>query len=274
MKDNPEASMSANPTADSKTLFFDDFTAPGLDRSVWNVETTGQVYNNEQQAYVDSAETIYTIQAEPGANGALVLQPRWQPGFQTAEGKSFDFISGRIHTRKKVSFTYGRVAARILLPRGEGVWPAFWALGNGSYWPECGELDIMEYVGEADWVSAAVHGPNYSGETPLVNKKFFQPPDSVAAWHIYSMDCTAERLLFHVDGELIYRATRPMVEFYGQWVFEAEKYLLLNFALGGNYPLKTNGIREPYYGLPAATVRAIQNNETRMLVDWVKITSI
>lgn len=245
-----------------------------LDRSVWNVEVTGQVYNNEQQAYIDSRETIYTLQDEPGTSGVLALHPRYKPGYQSAEGRSFDFISGRIHTRKKVSFTHGQVSARILLPPGEGVWPAFWSLGNSSYWPECGELDIMEYVGETDWVSAAVHGPNYSGETPLVNKKYFRLPDSATNWHIYSMDCTAESLLFRIDGELIYRVTRPMVETYGKWVFDSAKHLILNFALGGNYPLKTNGIRQPYYGLPAATVQAVQNNQIRMLVDWIKITSI
>jgi beta-glucanase (GH16 family) len=263
--------MIATPQTGSKILFFDDFTGSGLDRSSWNIEITGQVYNNEQQAYIDSAETLYTTQTEPDSNGALVFHPRYRPGFQTPGGKSFDFVSGRIHTRHKVSFVYGRVSARILLPPGEGVWPAFWVMGSSAYWPECGELDVMEYVGETDWTSVAVHGPNYSGETPLVNKHFFRLPDRAPAWHVYAMDCTANSLLFYLDEKLVYRVTRPMVEYYGQWVFDSEKYLILNFALGGNYPLKTNGCREPYYGLPETTFRDIQNNKTKMLVDWVQV---
>src|SRR5512134_3799584 len=92
-------------SSQSEILFFDDFTSNGLDRSRWNVEVTGPVYNDEQQAYVDSTETIYTEQtdrAEDEANGMLVIQPRYCAGFATAEGKTFDFISGRINTLDKV----------------------------------------------------------------------------------------------------------------------------------------------------------------------------
>jgi hypothetical protein len=78
-------------------------------------------------------------------------------------------------------------------------------------------------------------------------------------------------LIFKIDGELIYRVTRPMVEYYGAWVFSDPKYLILNFALGGTYPFKTNGVYSPYYGIPQKTVQSIQNNDTKMLVDWVKV---
>jgi beta-glucanase (GH16 family) len=257
-----------------ETLFFDDFTAPHLNRDVWNVEVTGSIYNNEQQAYIDSPETVYISHSETDYKGALVLHAHYQPGFGTPQGNRFDFVSGRIHTRGRLTFRYGRVSARLKIPAIEGAWPAFWALGAEGAWPGCGEIDIMEAVGESDWVSAAVHGENYFGEGALVNKKYFQPPASVAEWHIYTAECAPDRVCFYVDDELIYRVTRPMVEFFGEWAFDNEKFLILNLALGGTYPFKTNGIREPYYGLPEQTVRAIQNNLARFAVDWVKITTL
>jgi len=144
-------------------------------------------------------------------------------------------------------------------------------LGNSGEWPHCGELDIMEYVGENDWTSVAIHGPNYFGETPMVNKKFFTNHAAVHTWHVYSMDWTPDYILFKVDDELVYRVTRPMIDYYGSWVFDQSHFMLLNFALGGIYPFKTNGIETPYYGLPEETVRAIQRDEIKLLVDWVKV---
>ncbi|HQV68965.1 MAG TPA: glycoside hydrolase family 16 protein [Thermoflexales bacterium] len=255
------------------TLFFDDFAAPELDRSRWNVEVTGHVVNNEQQAYVDSPETVYLQPGdEAGANGALVLHPRHRPGYATADGQRFDFISGRLNTRGKVEFTRGVVSARIKLSAGVGLWPAFWLLGSTGDWPGCGEIDIMENVGEPDWANAAVHGPGYFGETPFVNRKYFAGADGVAGWHVYSAEISpASELLFRVDDALIYRVTRPMIEHYGAWVFDGPKFLILNFALGGIYPFKTNGVRQPYFGLPQATAQMIQRNQPRMMVDWVKV---
>ena len=169
---------------DSETIFFDDFNSPELNRSLWNVEVTGQVVNNEQQAYIDSVETIYINPEIKDANGVLVIHPRFQSGYKSSQGRSFDFVSGRINTRSKFQFAFGVVSARILLPAGSGLWPAFWTLGSTGPWPQCGEIDIMENVGETDWSSVAVHGPGYFGETPLVNKKYFSAENSTTAWHI------------------------------------------------------------------------------------------
>lgn len=260
--------------ANSDTVFFEDFSGPKLDRSKWNVITTGWTVNNEQQAYVDSTATIYIARgAEAGgaANGALVLQPRFSAEFKTPEGKKFDFISGRIDTRKKVEFTNGTAAARIKMSGGSGLWPAFWAMGNGK-WPDTGEIDIMEYVGETDWTSVALHGPGYSGETPLVNKVYFPSDNDATKWHVYSVDWSQDGLVFKVDDVIMYRATRPMVEHYGRWAFDNPKYLILNFALGGAYPIKTNGVKLPYPGIPDSTVNLIKANQSKMLVDWVLVT--
>lgn len=258
---------------DTRVLFYDDFRAGALDRSKWNVRITGGIVNNEQQAYVDSPDTIYFLSGEeaPGAeHNALVIHPRYRPGHVTAEGKRFDFISGRMDTRETFDFRYGTVAARIRLPSGAGLWPAFWLLGYGS-WPEAGEIDVLEYVGEPDWVSAAVHGPGYYGEGGLSNKFFFPADDQVTDWHVYSVDWRPDRLVFKVDDGTIYRVTRPMVDFFGPWVFDKPKFLILNFALGGIFPYKTNGVGDPYYGLPQSTVKLIEADRVRLLVDWVKV---
>ena len=257
-----------------KVIFFDDFSGEVLDRSKWNVQVTGFHVNNEQQAYVDSSRTLYLAhgaEAEGAENGALVLQPRYAPGFVTKDGKHFDFISGRIDSRNKVEFKYGTASARIKLTEGAGLWPAWWILGTGR-WPDTGEIDILEYVGEKDWASAAVHGPGYSGETPFVNRLYFPAGNDVTSWHIYSVDWAPDSLVFNYDGIPMFRVTRPMAEHYGKWAFDNNKFLILNFALGGAYPVKINGAKQPYNGMPQATVDKIKNNESRMLVDWVKVT--
>jgi beta-glucanase (GH16 family) len=252
------------PAPAARQVFFDDFSGPDLDRTHWNVIVTGRTVNNEQQAYVDSRDVLYQ------ADGALVIRPRFRDGFKTPEGRAFDFISGRIDTRSKVTFTYGTAAARMKLAAGAGLWPAFWALGDGR-WPDTGEIDVMENVGES-WTSVALHGPGYFGNTPLVRRVPAAARHDVTAWHIYAVDWTRDRLVFRVDGREVYRVTRAMVERYGPWAFDNPKFLILNLALGGNYPASVNHAGAPYPGLPDATVHAIKNDEPKVLVDWVRVT--
>jgi beta-glucanase (GH16 family) len=259
-----------------EVIFFDDFSGTSLDRTKWNVRVTGGTVNNEQQAYVDSSLTIAIVhgtQAEGAENGALQLQPHFSAGWTTKEGKKFDFISGRIDSRGKVEIMYGRASARIKLTEGAGLWPAWWILGKGR-WPESGEIDILEYVGEKDWASAAVHGPGYSGETPFVDRLYFPVNNDVTNWHVYTVEWTPDTLLFLYDDIPMFRVTRPMVEHFGKWTFDNEKFMILNFALGGAYPVKINGFKEPYFGMPASTVELIKNKKSKMLVDWVKVTKI
>jgi len=257
--------IAATPARESKVIFFDDFSGRTLDRSKWNVEITGVHNNKELQAYVDSASTIYL------ENNTLVLQPQFTPGFVTKDGKNFDFISGRINTKGKFDFAYGTAEARIKMSDGRGLWPAWWLLGNGN-WPETGEIDIMEYVGEKDWASAAVHGPGYSGNTPFVSKAYFEKNNDITSWHVYAVDWTPDGLIFKYDNKPVYRVTRSMTARYGKWAFDNNKYLILNFAVGGGYPETVNGIREPYYGLAPSTLDLIKRNKTKMWVDWVKVT--
>ncbi|MBC7417453.1 MAG: glycoside hydrolase family 16 protein [Pedobacter sp.] len=268
------ATTKVSETPPEKVIFFDDFSGKQLDRKKWNVEVTGMHFNNELQAYVDSATTIFIAHgeaAEGAANGALVLQPHISEGYKTKDGQRFDFISGRINTMDKFEFTYGSAEAKIKMTAGAGLWPAWWMLGGGA-WPTTGEIDIMEYVGERDWASAAVHGPGYSGETPFVNRKYFNNNNDITKWHNYRVDWTPDCLLFKYDGVLMFRVDKAMVEHYGKWCFNTKQHLILNYALGGAYPVKLNGVKSPYYGLPASTVELIKNNKSKMLIDWIKVT--
>jgi beta-glucanase (GH16 family) len=255
------------------TIFFDDFNGRALNRSRWNVEVTGQTVNNEQQAYVDSAATIYFIKgnSEGATNGALVLQAIYKPGFTTKQNKRYDFISGRINTAQKMEFTYGTASVRMKMTSGAGLWPAFWALGEGE-WPDCGEIDVMETVGDSSWVSHALHGPGYFGNTPLVYRAFFSAGTDVTQWHVYSVDWTPQSLTFKVDGKVTYLVTRYMVEKYGRWAFDNKKFLILNFAFGGGYPNAVNKVTSPYYGIPEASVNKIKAGQAKVFVDWVLVT--
>ena len=266
------ASTSA-PTA--RTLFFDDFAGASLDRTKWNVEVRGAAYNDEQQAYVDSAPTVFIARgaaAQGAGNGALVIRPLYKPGYVSADGNRHDFVSGHLDSHGRFDFTYGVASARMKLPAGSGFWPAFWLLGGGD-WPATGEVDIMENVGEPDWTSVALHGPGYSGDTPLFNRLYLARDNDVTHWHVYTVDWRPDTLLFFVDDALVYRLTRPMVENYGRWSFDNPKYIILNLALGGAYPLKVNGVKLPYPGLPQSTVDRIRRGEGDVVVDWVRVTA-
>ena len=254
-----------------EVVFADEFDAPTLDRTTWNVVGPGFWVNNEQQAYVDDPATVAIVEGVSGAEGgALMLRPLFKPGIDPHPERKADFVSGRINSKGKFDFTYGRAEARIRMPDAVGVWPAFWLLGNGE-WPGTGEIDIMEYVGEKDWTGVALHGPGYSGETPLVNKFFFPEGTDVTDWHVYAVEWTRDAILFEIDGRLTYRITRPMVEHYGEWRFDTPKHVILNFAMGGAYPFKTNGIDKPYNGVPQETVDKVKAGEVAMLVDWVRV---
>jgi beta-glucanase (GH16 family) len=251
------------------TLFYDNFTGKTINRDKWNVEATGYtfngyIFNHEQQAYVDSANVLLV------ANGLLHIKPRYLPGYTTMQQK-LDFLSGRINTRGKFMFTYGTISARIKSTAGDGLWPTFWIIGDGN-WPECGESDIMENIGDPSWTNHAVHGPGYSGATPLLQRNYFAKGTDVTKWHVYTLNWTADKLTFSIDGAVTYAVTKEMVEKYGRWVFDSPKFITLNLALGGDYPYAINHVTTPYHGLPQSTVDQVKAGKADLWVDWVLVT--
>jgi hypothetical protein len=159
---------------------------------------TGRTVNNEQQAYVDSAEVLRTSRGAEVAgalNGALIIQPRFHEGFMTPENRRFDFTSGRLESRDKVEFTYGTASARIKLSAGAGLWPAFWALGTGR-WPDTGEMDIMENVGDPGWTN----GPNGPGYRQHRSRPVVHFPRMNPAGMLF--DGVGRTFVFKVDDDL------------------------------------------------------------------------
>lgn len=259
------------PATFNTLMFEEQFASGSLDRSVWNVEGPAFWVNNEQQAYIDSTETILFGPVTGAEDGqALILRPQWREGFATPTGRTADFVSGRINTSGKYDVTYAKVSARIRMPDARGAWPAFWMLGYGD-WPDSGETDIMEYVGEKDWTSSALHGPGYSGDTPIAERQTFPSGEDVTDWHVYSVERRDLDLRFFVDGREFYRVTRSDVEQHGPWRFDRAQYIILNFALGGSYPQGVNNITSPYPGLPQSTVDRIKASEIQIEVDWVRV---
>lgn len=252
-----------------RLIFDEEFDGDTLDRKRWNAVGPTFWVNNEQQTYIDSPETITFGRPEGARGGALIIRPRYRPGFTTPTGRKADFVSGRIDTRGKFTLTYGRITARIRMPAAAGVWPAFWLLGYGK-WPDGGEIDVMEYVGAPGWTSAAIHGPGYSGDTPLVKRQIFPAGTDVTQWHEYSVERTPKGITFSVDGRVFYQVSKAMVGKYGPWRFDRPEYVILNLALGGVYPQKVNGVDQPYFGLPESTVERVKSGGIAMEVDWVR----
>ena len=263
----PQTSVDGN----REVLFFEGFDDGSLDRDAWNVVGMDFWVNNEQQAYVDSPDTIrFANDVEGAEGGALVLRPVFRPGVDTNADRKADFISGRINTRGHFDFTYGRAEARIRMPLNRGAWPAFWLLGNGQ-WPATGEIDIMEYVGEPEWSAVAIHGPGYSGETPFVARRTYPNGQDASDWHVYGVEWTRDAIVFDVDGDAFYTVTRSEIEKHGKWAFDTPKFVILNFAIGGIYPWKVNKLETPYYGIPQETVDAVKAGTVQMEVDWVRV---
>ncbi|ANU07487.1 glycoside hydrolase family 16 protein [Paraurantiacibacter namhicola] len=260
----------ADPAGTLELVWSDEFDAGTLDRSIWNVEGPRFFVNNEQQAYIDRADVISFANPDGAEGGALVLKPVWEPGYTTPTGRKVDFVSGRIDTANKYDVTYGKVSARLRMPDAVGVWPAFWMLGYGQ-WPDSGETDIMEYVGDPSWTNAAMHGPGYSGETPIIKRYYFPEGQDVTGWHTYSVERTPDGLIFAVDDIEYYRVSKADIERYGEWRFDRPQNIILNFAMGGIYPAKVNFIEKPYYGIPAETVERVKAGELFMEVDWVRV---
>ncbi|MCP3141513.1 family 16 glycosylhydrolase [Pyxidicoccus xibeiensis] len=240
-------------------VWSDEFDGDRVNTSNW-FHNTGVHVNNEQQQYTSSANNVQV------SNGTLKLIARneWNNGYP--------FTSGRLESAGLREFGHGRIEARIKLPVGPGLWPAFWLLGNNIGqvgWPDCGELDIMENVGYANWTSGALHGPGYFGNTPI-NGQFF-PSSPVSDWHVYRTEFSTADIKWFIDGVLVKTVTRAEVQRYGPWVYDKPFYIILNLAVGGTYPFGVNGASTPYYGVPQSTLDLIRQTPQQMEVDWVRV---
>ena len=170
------------------------------------------------------------------------------------------YASGKITTRGKLAAAPGRVEARIKLPAGQGLWPAFWMLGNDFPtvgWPASGELDIMENRGSAPSISSsAIHGPGYFGNTPFAHANTVVPANLTDDFHLYAVEWNAGSAQFYVDGIMHYDVGRTDLQRYGVSILDKPYFIILNLAVGGNF----DGDPRSDAILPAT-----------MLVDYVRV---
>jgi beta-glucanase (GH16 family) len=209
--------------------------------------------NNELQSYTAGNANSFL-----DGKGNLIIEARIEP--TTGPDKiSRDYSSARIVTRGRFTQTYGRFEARIKQPIGQGIWPAFWMLGDdiGKVgWPRCGELDIMEYRGQFPKVQVgSAHGPGYSGGQPKTKKIELKTGTLADDYHVYRLDWEPGRIQWMLDGE-VYHTLTPADLGDKKWVFDHPFFVILNMAVGGNYG-----------GNPDATTHFPQ----RLTVDWVRV---
>ena len=147
------------------------------------------------------------------------------------------FTSARIKTKGLFDQTYGKFEARMKLPYGPGMWPAFWMLGSDidtNPWPGCGEIDIMELRGnQPNIISGTIHGPGYSARQSLAESYALDNGRFDTDFHVFAIEWHENLIEFYVDGFLYERLTSEDVD--GEWVFDSPFFMLLNVAVGGTY---------------------------------------
>ncbi len=226
----------------------------------WNYITGPQRNNNELETYCAygsnkppcSARHPNSFIDRHGYLHIIARQP--SPGVYT---------SARLNTKGLHSFQYGRIEARIKIPRGQGMWPAFWMLGNNISqvgWPRCGEFDIMENIGKTPaTVYGSIHGPGFIGG--IITHRYSLPShaDFYKKFHVYGMIWSPGKVQFYVDKPSnIYATLTPSdLPKRATWPFDDGKFFfVLNLAVGGAWP-----------GNPDATTHF----PAQMLVDWVRV---
>lgn len=184
--------------------------------------------NKELEYYTNRPQNV-----SMDGNGNLVITAL-KESFQGAS-----YTSARIKTKGLLEQKYGRYEARLKTPYGQGLWPAFWMLGNNEdavSWPQCGEIDIMELRGQApNVISSTIHGPGYSGSNGFTGSNVLINSRYDNQFHLFAVEWDENKIDFFVDDYLFKRIEKSEVEVKGQWVYDHPFYLLLNVAVGGNY---------------------------------------
>jgi len=190
--------------------------------------------NNEKEYYSDAPENI----ALNGQGQLMIVARVAPPGLSCYYGPC-RYTSAKITTRGKMNAAPGRVEARIKLALGQGLWPAFWMLGQGDPtldWPACGELDIMENKGsQPTTTSSAVHGPGYSGNTPFAHANNLARGTISDDFHIFAVEWDSLHVRFYVDDILHYQVTRAEIEHFGKSILDQPFFVILNLAVGGHF---------------------------------------
>lgn len=235
-------------------VWSDEFNGSKLDESVWNYNTGGGGWgNNESQYYTNRPENIRLV------DGCLEIEARKE------KYENREYTSARIYSKGKKSFLYGKMEARIKFPGGKGTWPAFWMMGESGNWPKCGEIDIIEHIGSQDTrASFALHTQEKNGSNGRNwhGTHFFDNPLS-NDFHTYGVEwCEEEEngkdcIRFTVDGEVYATVWESKIGDTVSWPFCQPHYFILNLAIGGT--------------MGGSIDDAIFNQKRIMYVDWVRV---
>ncbi len=219
---------------------FSGTSGSSLDPSKWVFDTGGQGWGNQElEYYTDKSQNA---SLDGGGNLVITAQQEADPatsGLSCWYGPC-KYTSARITTGKQFDFTYGRVEARIKLPAGKGIWPAFWLLGADCSkvgYPACGEIDIMEENGgNSSIIHATVHGPGNSGPYSIENKLILAPGSNFPGeYHLFAVDWKPDSIQWYYDGRLYAELTKSQLPDGDQWVFDHPFVIILNLAVGGTW---------------------------------------
>ncbi|MEW6126046.1 MAG: glycoside hydrolase family 16 protein [Acidobacteriota bacterium] len=232
--------LASSSTAQNWTLTwadeFDGETGTAPNSAKWGYDIGGNGWgNNELQYYTNRLANAYL-----DGQGNLVIKTL-KERYTGADGVTREYTSARLLTKGKFEQRYGKFEARIKVPYGQGIWPAFWMLGNdldANGWPRCGEIDIMENIGKEPSINhGSLHGPGYSGANPLTGiytlaggQKFSDD------FHTFAVEWFPTTIRFYVDGNLYHTKTANDVAAGNRWVFDHPFFMILNIAIGGNFP--------------------------------------
>jgi beta-glucanase (GH16 family) len=255
-------SMSSTPSPPSvrqwTLVWSDEFSGlngSAPDSAKWGYDVGGNGWgNNELEYYTNRTQNAYV------QDGNLVIKALKET-YTGADGVTRNYTSARLLTANLFSQTYGRFEARIKIPYGQGMWPAFWMLGNNIGqvgWPQCGEIDIMENIGkEPSIIYGSIHGPGYTGGTGVGTSYTLPNAAQLAGdFHVFAVEWEPNVVRFYVDGNLYATDTPSSLPAGSTWVFDHPFFIILNVAVGGDWP-----------GPPDSTTVFPQ----QMLVDYVRV---
>lgn len=254
---------SMNPQAASQWVltWSDDFSGTNgsaPDAKKWKYDLGGEGWGNEElETYTSRPQNVHI------RDGNLVITAMRET-YTGADGLTRNYTSARLKTQNLFMQAYGRFEARIRIPRGQGIWPAFWMLGSDietAGWPKCGEIDIMENIGREPGINhGSLHGPSTIAPTSDLTGTYVLPSGQSFSddFHTYAIEWEPGTVRFFVDAINYVTFTQSQWSAGGQWVFDHPHFIILNVAVGGNWP-----------GNPDATTPFPQ----QMLVDYVRVYS-
>jgi len=211
-------------------VWHDEFDGSELNLQNWTFDIGGNGWGNQEwEYYSDRPENVRVV------NGMLIIEAREED--ESYSGKPYS--SGRIKTQGLHAWQYGRIEARMKLPYGQGIWPAFWMLGENftqAGWPGAGEIDIMENIGkEPDQIHATVHAPGYYGGKPGTTTSFVVPTGPVKNdFHVYAIEWKENEIRWLFDEQEYFKLTPAEVS--DQWIFDHPFFIIMNVAVGGRWP--------------------------------------